>query len=154
MKLRLRNDFAMSVADAYAMLTDPEFARAVAAASKPLSYDVRADGLSLRVRRTMAADSVVRALTGPTVTILDEITWDPPSGVEHTGSARVRVEKLPGELSARLRLHAGGRGALLDYDGELQVAVPVVGAAIERKAAPILRQAITLQQSVADTWAG
>lgn len=153
MKLRLRNSFAMTVPAAYAMLTDPAFAQAVARASRPLSFDVQADGLCLRTRRTLSAsDSVLRALAGPTVTIIDEIAWDPPSGAEHTGHASVRVERLPGGLSARIRLHAGGPGALLDYDGRLDVTVPVIGSAIERQAAPLLRHAIALQQQVADTW--
>ena len=152
MKLRLRNDFALPVPDAYAMLTDPAFAQAVARASEPLSYDVQVDGRSVRIRRTLASNPMVRAVTGPTVTIVDEMCWDAPVGDERTGHASVRVEKLPGELSARVRLHAGGRGSLLDYDGDLEVSVRLVGHLIERQAAPILRQALALQQDVADAW--
>ena len=156
MRIRTGNDFACTPAQAYAMLTDPAFWRAVADASHPLSYDVSVDGRRVRTRRVLPSDPSVAKITGPTITIVDEIFWDDSGGDERYGLASVEVEGLPASIGAAMGgtvwLHAGGRGALLDYEGDLDVAVPLIGPLLERRAAAVLTEAIGLQQQVADAW--
>ena len=156
MRIRTANDFACPPAQAFAMLTDPAFWSAVAEASHPLSYDVSVDGPRVRTRRVLPSEPSVAKITGPTSVIVDEIVWADSAGDERYGLAGAEVEGLPAALAVAMNgtvwLHAGGRGTLLDYEGDLKVDVPLVGLLLERRAAGVLNEAIALQQQVADAW--
>lgn len=149
MEIRATNDFAASVPDVFAMLTDPVFLRAVCLASSPEGHEVAVDGLRTTTRRVLPAPSGVARLTGPTLTVIDEITWD----AEHTeqrrtGTALITVEGMPVDLVGTVVLAAGGRGAVVTYSGELSVRIPLLGPGLAKQAAPALLGALDLQQQV------
>lgn len=151
MDIHATNDFAAPVARVFAMLTDPVFLRATCLASEPLDHDVVVAGLHTMTRRVLATPSAVRRFAGPTMTVVDEITWQPgPDDQARQGAARITVEGLPAELVGTARLEAGGHGAVLSYDGDLQVAVPILGPGLARQAAPLLLEALAVQQRVGD----
>ncbi len=154
MRLAISNDFALTVLEAFDMLTDPAFLDAVALASHPVSHELVVDGGHITTRRTLESAPPLRTFTGPTIKVVEQTWWDEPSADKHqrTGRTQVTVEGLPGDYTARVRLHAGGRGALLEFDGELTVRVPIFGPKVEQMAAPLLTDAATLQQQVADGW--
>ncbi len=151
MEIHATNDFAATVDDVFAMLTDRVFLRAVCLASEPLDHEVSVDGLRTRTRRVMPTPSVVGRLTGPTMAVIDEIAWDaPPVSGATAGTAHITVEGLPAELVGKVRLVGGGKGAVLTYTGELTVRVPVLGSSLARQAAPLLLEALEIQQRVGD----
>jgi len=152
MRLAIRNDFEQDVPEAFTMLTDPAFLDAVARGSHPVSMAVASDGRHTRTRRTFTTDPPLRRLVGPTITLVEETSWDEPVGSERTGHLSVTVEGLPASYEASVRLYPGGRGSLLDYDGDATVRVPLLGPSLEQQAVPLLRKAIDLQQRVADEW--
>ena len=153
MQIHATNDFAAPAETVFAMLTDRAFLRAVCLATDPIGHEVFVDGLRTSTRRTMPTPSVVKRLAGPTMTIVDDITWDaaPVNGVRR-GATLVTVEGMPADVVGTVHLAAGGRGSVLTYTGELTVRVPVLGAGLARQAAPALLEALDVQQRVGDEW--
>lgn len=151
MEIHATNDFAAPVPVVFAMLTDPIFLRAVCLASEPLEHDVVVEGLRTATRRVMPTPSVISRLTGPTMAVVDEIHWESAADeAARRGAAHITVEGLPAELRGTVTLLAGGRGSVLTYTGELTVRVPVLGAGLARQAAPLLLEALEIQQRVGE----
>ncbi len=149
MEIHATNDFAASVTDAFAMLTDKVFLRAVCLATDPIEHSVEVDGLRTSTRRVMPTPSVVARLAGPTMAVVDEIAWEPgQADGGRQGAAHITVEGLPAELVGRVTLRPGGRGSVLSYNGELTVNVPFLGPGLARQAAPLLLEALEIQQRV------
>ncbi|MGV8909221.1 MAG: DUF2505 domain-containing protein [Propionicimonas sp.] len=151
MQIHAINDFAAPVEAVFAMLTDRTFLRAVCLATDPLQHDVTVVGLQTSTRRVMPTPSVVKRFAGPTLTIVDHISWDAAAvdGIRH-GRTLVTVEGMPAEVVGTVTLAPGGRGSLLTYEGELTIRVPVLGPSLARQASPALLDALDVQQRVGD----
>ena len=152
MEISATHQYPQPPRDAFALLTDPAFLEAVCVASDPLDYSVYVDGLRTGARRTMKNHSSIERFTGPTITVTDEVAWDPGDGDTRTGRTMVTVEGMPVTLAGTVILAPSGTGTSLTYSGELTVAIPLFGAALERQAAPLLLRALELQAEVAQTW--
>lgn len=147
------NDFAATPEQVFAMLTDPNFLDQLCRATHPLEYEVFVEGSIAGTRRVMKAPSAVTTFTGPTLTVRDEIDWHAATAGSHrSGTATIAVEGLPVALHGAVRLAPGGRGAVLDYSGELKVNIPFVGSRLEAQAAPALLEALNVQQRVGDDY--
>lgn len=155
MEIHATNDFTASVETVFAMLTDRVFLSAVCLATDPVEHAVSVEGLHTSTRRVMPTPSVVKRLAGPTMTIVDNITWDADvvEGVRR-GKTLVSVEGMPAEVVGSVTLGPGGSGSVLSYTGELTVRVPVLGPGLARQAAPALLEALDVQQRVGDEWLG
>lgn len=149
MEIHATNDFAAPVPTVFAMLTDPVFLRAVCLASNPLEHEVTVDGLRTATRRVMPTPSAVARIAGPRMAVVDAIVWE-PGEVDggRRGAAHITVEGLPAELVGVVRLGPRGKGSVLTYDGELTVKIPFLGEGLARQAAPLLLEALNLQQQV------
>ncbi len=153
MDIHADNDFAAAPERVFAMLTDPDFLERVCQATEPLEYEVYVEGLKAGTRRVMRSPSAVTTLTGPTLTVRDEIVWhESTSSGDRSGAATIKVEGLPVALHGTVRLTPGGRGTVLGYRGVLKVGIPLVGPRLEAQAAPALLEALNVQQQVGDTW--
>lgn len=137
---------------AFAMLTDPAFLEAVCVATDPLEYSVRVDGLRTGARRTMKNHPSIERFTGPTITVNDQVDWEEARDGSRRGRTLVTVEGMPVTLAGTVTLAPAGQGSTLTYAGDLTVAVPLLGPALERQAAPLLLRALELQSQVAQTW--
>ncbi len=153
MEIHATNDFAAPVPVVFAMLTDRVFLRACCLASDPLDHSVVVDGLHTASRRVLPTPSVVARFTGPTMAVVDEITWDPAEVAGgRSGAAHITVEGLPAELLGTVTLVPGGRGSVMTYAGELTVKVPLLGPSLAKQAAPLLLEALEIQQRVGDEY--
>lgn len=153
MQIHATNDFAASVAEVFAMLTDRVFLRAVCLATDPLDHQVVVDGLRTTTRRVLPTPSMVSRLAGPKMTVVDEIVWDADAtNGGRQGAAHITVEGLPAELIGTVSLAAAGRGALLTYAGELNVHIPLLGPGLAQQAAPLLLEALEIQQRVGEEY--
>lgn len=152
MDIHARNDFAASGEHVWAMLTDSDFLTAVCQASEPLEFTVSVDGAHTQTRRVMTTPPQAASVAGPTVTIVDQITWEPDSPFPREGAALITVEGLPARVVGTVTLETGGRGTVLNYSGELHVDVPLIGPMLAKKSAPLLLDALRLQQRVGDEY--
>ena len=153
MRINARNDFAADPASTHAMLSDPAFLAEVCVASGDLAHRVDAVPRLSAVERTMRAPSAVKSLLGESLTLLQELRWNDagPDG-SRTGNLVLTVKGMPARAEVAVDLHPGGRGTLIDFDGEFTISVPFVGKSLEGKAAPALTEGFTVQQRVGDRW--
>ncbi len=152
MLIHATNDFAAEVPIVFEMLLDPVFLRATCLAANPLDHSVSVDGLHTSSTRVLPTPSVAARFTGPTISVTDEIVWNSAEELPRTGSARVRVDGLPAELRGTVSLAPGGRGSVLTYDGNFEIKIPVLGPSLAKQAAPVLLEALELQQQVGDQY--
>jgi hypothetical protein len=150
MQIHARNEFAANTDVVFAMLTDRVFLRANVLATDPLEHEVSVDGLVTVTRRVLASPSAVAAIAGPKLAIIDQVTWEAGHGPARTGAALIQVEGLPAQLVGTVTLTPGGRGAILEYEGDLSVKVPILGPSLAKQAAPLVLDALEIQQRVGD----
>lgn len=138
---------------AFEMLTDPRFLDAAAASTEPLESTSEVKELVTSTRRVMAAHPSITRLTGPTLTVIDQVEWQPEwNGEVRAGVTSVEVEGLPVRLEGTIQLGPDGTGSRLDYLGNLTIAIPLLGRSLEQQAAPLLLEALERQESVAAGW--
>lgn len=153
MQIQARNDFAADTVTVHAMLTDPAFLAEVCAASGDLDYRVDGVAAHTAVERRMESPSAVRGLLGDSLTLLQEIRWNPPAADgARTGRLELTVRGMPARAAAAIDLRPGGRGTLVDFTGEFTIKVPLVGRSLEGKAVPALTAGFDVQQRVGDDW--
>ena len=152
MEISTTHQYPQPPAATFTMLTDPAFLEAVCLATDPLDYSVYVDGLRTGARRTMKNHASIERFTGPTNTVTDEVSWAEAEGELRNGITVVAVEGMPVTLRGTVTLAPSGAGASLTYDGELTVAIPLLGPALERQAAPLLLEALSRQAEVAQSW--
>lgn len=152
MQIHASNNFAATPIEVFAMFTDRVFLRATCLATDPLEHEVSVEDLVTKTRRVLTTPSAITAFAGPRMAVIDQITWQPSPGETYHGTALITVEGLPAKLIGTVRLSAGGRGTLLDYNGELTVSVPIIGPGLAKQAAPLLLEALQLQQQVGDEY--
>ncbi|HSU37402.1 MAG TPA: DUF2505 domain-containing protein, partial [Propionibacteriaceae bacterium] len=121
-------DFAASPADVFAMMTDQGYLEEVCVASESISYDVSVSGSSTRSSRTLPSPESAARFTGPQLTVVEEVAWAEaaPDG-SRTGTMTMTITGQPVSLKGTLRLQPGGRGTTVDLNGELKVAIPLLG---------------------------
>ncbi len=153
MDISTRLDFAGDPATVYAMMTDQSYLEEVCRASQSAGYDASVAGTTTRTSRTLAAPESAARFTGATLTVNEEITWA-PAAADGTRTAVLTMTVLgqPVNLKGTLRLAPGGKGTTVDLEGELKVAIPLLGRKLEASAAPAVMAGFRTQQKVGDRW--
>ena len=146
-------DFPASPADVFAMMTDQGYLEEVCVASESISYDVSVSGSSTRSSRTLPSPESAARFTGPQLTVVEEVAWAEaaPDG-SRTGTMTMTITGQPVSLKGTLRLQPGGRGTTVDLNGELKVAIPLLGRKLEQSSAPAVLAGFRTQQRVGDRW--
>lgn len=153
MRINARNDFAADPLTTHAMLSDPGFLAEVCVASGDLAHRVDAVPTLSAVERTIRSPSAVKNLLGESLTLLQELRWgEPASDGSRTGNLVLTVQGMPARAEVAVDLRPGGRGTVIDFDGEFTIKVPFVGKSLEAKAAPALTEGFSVQQQVGDRW--
>ncbi len=146
-------DFAASPDAVYAMMTDQGYLEEVCVASESISYDASVNGSSTRSSRTFASPESVARFTGPQLTVVEEVAWGEPAlDGSRTGTMTMTVLGQPVSLKGSLQLRPGGRGTTVDLNGELKVAIPLLGRKLEQSSAPAVLAGFRTQQRVGDRW--
>ena len=126
-------DFAAEPDGVFAMMTDQAFLEEVCVASQSISYDVSVTGRRPRPPGHWPPPSAAR-FTGAELTVNEEVAW----GGAGAGGARaadltMTVLGQPVTLKGRLELAPGGRGTVVELNGELKVAIPLLGRSSSRR---------------------
>ncbi len=153
MDISARLEFSAPPADVYAMMTDRAYLEEVCVASESLSFDASVDGNVTHTSRTFPAPANVARFTGPTLTVKDDTTWSAAAADGlRTADVRLTVLGQPVKMSATMRLTPGGQGSVVVLDGELKVAIPLIGKKMEQASAPAVLAGFRTQQQVGDAW--
>jgi hypothetical protein len=153
MDISTRLDFAAPPSDVYAMMLDKGFQEEVCVASESVSYDVAVTESTTSTSRTLEAPASAARFTGPQLTIKEDVDWgDAAAGDARIGALTMTVLGQPVSMKGELRLGPGGRGTTVDLEGELKVAIPLLGRKLEQAAAPAVMAGFRTQQSVGDRW--
>jgi Protein of unknown function (DUF2505) len=153
MDISTRLDFSAAPDRVYAMMTDQAYLEEVCVASESISYDVSASGSSTHTSRTLRAPDSAARFTGSQLTVIEDVVWGEASA-DGSRLADLTMTALgqPVNLKGRLQLAPGGRGTVVALDGELKVAVPLLGRKLEESAAPAVLAGFRTQQRVGDQW--
>ena len=153
MQLTSRHDFPAPPAAVYAMLTDEAFLRHAATEMGSPDARVAASASRTAVEATIEAPDVVRAFVGATLRVLLEVDWgDARPGGTRAGTFTMTVPGTPVTVAGTTLLAPTASGTEVTYDGELTVRLPLVGARVERQAAPAILEALEDQARIGRAW--
>jgi hypothetical protein len=153
MDISTRLDFAAAPDRVYAMMTDQAYLDEVCVASDSISYDASVSGSATHSSRTLPAPESAARFTGSQLTVIEDVTWSGPStDGSRTAELTMTVSGQPVTLRGQLKLSPGGRGTIVALDGELKVAIPLLGKKLEESAAPAILAGFKTQQRVGDQW--
>lgn len=153
MDINARVEFAADPARTFEMLTTQEFLEEVCRTSEATSYTVVIDGSTTRTTRDLPAPDVAKKLTGPTLTVEEEIVWgEAGADGSRQGKVAVKVSGQPAKMDGDAKLIPGGAGTVVEVSGDLKVNVPLMGKKIEKMAAPMVIEGIEIQSVVGKKW--
>ncbi len=145
------NDFAADPTTVFSMLTDPEFHSTVATRIHALEHDFAFTGNRTENLRVVPTPEVAARFAGATMEIIEIVEWgEPAADGSRSGSLDVSVKGKPVTWQGSTTLAAGGRGSVLQYEGDFNVRIPIVGKMLEKQAVGALEAIIRAQQRVGD----
>ncbi|MGD7706634.1 DUF2505 domain-containing protein [Microlunatus sp. Y2014] len=153
MDISSRAEFAADPARVFEMLTTKEFLDEVCVAGHAREYECSVSGSTTTSRRVLPAPDSASKFTGPTLTVVEEITWGdarPDGG--RTGQVKLTVPGQPVNLSGTVELAPGGPGSTIDLKADLKVNIPLLGKKLEQSAAPAILAGFDVQQQVGQRW--
>ncbi|SDE13689.1 Protein of unknown function [Auraticoccus monumenti] len=153
MDISTRAEFPAPPAEAYAMLTDEAYLTEVCEASKAHKFTVSVDGSTTRTTRTLDAPSAAAKFTGPTMDVVEDISWGPAAADgSRTGTINITVPGQPVTVKGTTELAAAGSGSVLTVSGDLKVNIPLLGKKLEQSAAPAVLAGVDVHQEVGSRW--
>jgi hypothetical protein len=144
----------------FAMLTNRDFQRLKCEATLALSYTVDISGEPgapvVSTRRRLPTDRLpdfVRAMVRDGIEIIETITWE-AAGADGRREAAVALS-FPGQpirMTGTLELRSEDGGTLGALVADLRAAVPLVGGRIEKATAPLISQAMAIEERLGQVW--
>lgn len=139
----------------YAMLGETSFRERVCEAQHvtEATADVdRGDGrMTVKVdqhRPSEGIPSFARKFVGDSIHIRQHETWSSPTDA----ALEVTIPGKPGDLKGSITLRPDGDGTVQTVQGDLKVAIPLVGGKIETLISDLLTQALKAEQRVGRAW--
>ncbi len=139
MHLTSRHELPADPDTAFLMLTDPAFLEQAASASGGTDVRVVTSAARTAVQTSIPSPVPARAFLGPRLALTQAVAWDarnPDGG--RTGQVSIDILDVPASAAGTVTLAPAASGSVLIWDGELTVSVPLLGATIERQAAPMI----------------
>lgn len=153
MQLSHRQEFPAAPERVFAMLTDEDFLRHAATEMGSPDARVAASASRTAIEAIIESPPEVRAFVGPSLPILLDVTWGAAEvDGSRSGAFSMVVTGAPVTVAGATRLQPTASGSELVYDGDLTVKVPLLGARIEREAAPAVLEALDAQARVGRAW--
>lgn len=153
MDITTRLDFAAAPDAVFAMMIDQKYQEEVCVESQSISYNATVVGSTTKTARTLPAPESAARFTGSQLTINEDVAWgDAAADGSRTAVLTMTVLGQPVTLKGQLKLGPGGRGTVVALDGELRVAIPLLGRKLEQASAPAVLAGFRTQQAVGDRW--
>ncbi|MBW9204911.1 DUF2505 domain-containing protein [Mumia sp. zg.B17] len=155
MKLHEISEYPGATPDqVFAIIRDDDFRAQVCEKIHALAYEVTVDddGDQVRVRidRTMPAEmpDFVKKLTGETVEVRQVEEWGPPAADgARRGTVRLTIKGQPATMNGTTAIRATPDGSELVVEGDVKVAIPLIGRRIEPEVAKAITAALRVESS-------
>jgi Protein of unknown function (DUF2505) len=160
MKISETADYPATPDAVFAMLATEDFqarkCEATGARRHSVSISERGDHTVIVSKRDMPTDDFpdfVKNMVGHTLAVTETQDWGPPgSDGSRQGALAVDIAGAPLGLVGTLSLKPGGQGTVQTVEGDLKATIPLIGAKIEKAAAPAIRSAIRVENETGHTW--
>lgn len=160
MQLSLTTEFDAGLDQVTAMLADPAFVDAVAAATGATSHQVDVAGgateaFTATTRRQMPTTDIpaqFRSLVGTSLDVLQVDAWEAPEANGRRGTVVVEITGAPVRVTGTLHLTSTEQGTTREAHADVKASIPLFGAAVESAVARALREAVAAEERVAREW--
>ena len=144
-----------TVAEVYAMLTDPSYRTAVSVYQHVTDFccDItpQGDGAVVAIEQAHGTDripSMAQKLVGSEIRFLQTETWGSPDGAD----VKVTVPGKPGDIHGTIALTQEGADVTQHIDIAVRVSIPLVGGKVEEMIAGFVGRVFDAQNAVGVTW--
>ena len=155
MKLRHEISYDAPLSDVYAMLADPDFRQASAAAMGVISADVtitpKGEGMSVLIDQVQPTEGVpgfAKKFAGETTRAVQTEEWGSPAG----GSITIETPGKPTSIRGTLALSESGGRTTETLDVEVKVKVPLIGGKLEKLMADLVTAGMDKEQVAGAAW--
>lgn len=114
------------------------------------------DRVRYRLRQGVPAESLppaLRALLGGNLMVDRTETWQPDVTGGYSGTVRVTIEAVPGELGGTVRLiESSTGGSERTVNGSVTIPIPLIGGKIEESVVERIRQLLDDEDKFVQDW--
>ena len=150
-------EFAASVDQVYAMLSDTSYLDAKCAPAISSSHTVTLEGqfTTIQVMREMPLPAnipdIARSIVGETLKLTETQRWD-SSGQHPTGTLSIVVIQGTAEVNGSMSLSANGKKTILQVTADIMVRVPLFGASLERSISGSVESVLHEEEKIGQAW--
>jgi len=144
-----------SVAEVYAMLTDPAYRTAVSVYQHTTDFSCEitpdGDGADVAIEQAHGTDripSMAQKLVGSEIRFLQHETWGSPDAAD----IEVNVPGKPGDIRGTITLAQSGADVTQHIDIAVRVSIPLVGGKVEAMIAMFVDRVFDAQNDVGVRW--
>ena len=155
MKLQHDISYDAPLADVYAMLADPEFRQAAAAATGVISAEVsitpKGEGMTVLIDQVQPTEGVpgfAKKFAGETTRAVQTEEWGSPSG----GSITIETPGKPTSIKGTMTLSEADGRTTHTLDADVKVKVPLIGGKLESLMADLVAQGRDKEQAAGEAW--
>jgi hypothetical protein len=160
MKIQSEIRYSQLPAAVSTMIGDPAFQDRKCAATGALDHTVavtdQAGRTTILTERDMPTDKFpdfLKSLVGKTLKVVQTDDWAPAAADgSRDGSTTVVITGTPLKLTGILRLRPETGGSVVHLDAELKASLPLIGAKVEKAAAPAILSAVRAEEKTAARW--
>lgn len=162
MRIHETVEHAMPPQQVFEMICSPDYQELKCTRSGATEHEVvievENDARTIVTRRSLPTDGFpdfARKFVGETVDVVEttvwELTQDDDGG--YSASLQVEIPRTPVSMTGAVQLRpAEGGGTTHVVEGELKANLPFIGSKIEKAIAPVLADALRLEQRLGKEW--
>ncbi len=155
MLLRHEISYDATLADVFAMLSDPSFRRASADAMGVISADVtitaNGEGISVHIDQVQPTEGIpgfAKRFAGETTRAVQTEERDSPAG----GTISIETPGKPTSIKGTLALNESGDRTTETLEAEVKVKVPLIGGKLESLMAELVSSGMDKEQVAGVAW--
>ncbi|MDO5083923.1 DUF2505 domain-containing protein [Arachnia propionica] len=154
MKLNYRHEFNGTTDEVVALFRNPEFIDDIARHAGALEHTVDIDGETTHLKLSLPAPESISKFFGKGIKIAQSFAWSQPDEAgNRQGIFTVDIAGAPVAVEANALLSPAGENAsVAQYDGELEVKIPLVGKKVEGMVEPMIKSAFAGIERRARAW--
>ncbi|HEX2902750.1 MAG TPA: DUF2505 domain-containing protein [Jatrophihabitans sp.] len=160
MKLTVENQYSATPEQTFASHMASEAREQACQESGAISWDVSitpaADGgAGVTVERVMKPQlpDYIQKFVGDSISIRQVEQWSAPAADgSRTGTVRLTIKGQPASMDGTMSLRPGPQGTVEVVQGDVRVAIPLLGRKIEPEIVKVIEGALRIEQRVGQEW--